>query len=225
MALPVHSQIINRIAKDALKPLGVQQKGRSRFWYSDEGWYTIFAEFQPFSGRKGSTLNMGIHWLWYPQDHWSFDLGGRAAEFVEYEDDDQFSSAMQELVQIAANNFFDCRKHLSSMDGAYRFALSQRASDYTCDWAYLHRAVLAGLNGDDETARRNLDGVYHNEAKREWEFQRNTFVNEMRATLDSAAPLADWVGEKIAITRKLLKLADGWDRSLPQVVDTISLRN
>ena len=224
MALPVHSQIINRIAKDTLKPLGVQQKGRSRFWYSDEGWYTIFAEFQPFSGRKGSTLNVGIHWLWYPQEHWSFDLGGRASEFVEYEDDNQFGSAIQEMAQCAATNFVECRNRLSNMSGAYRFALERGANDRAYDWAYLHRAIMAALNGDFETARRNLDGVYLDETKREWETERNAFIDEMRAILDGGAPLGDWVVEKIFATRKLLKLADNWGGLLPPVPDT-TIRN
>ena len=54
---PDHSKIINKTAKKIFGVYGIKQKGQSRIWLDDNGWFTTVIEFQPFRGRQGTTLN------------------------------------------------------------------------------------------------------------------------------------------------------------------------
>ena len=54
-----HNRIIARAAKRRLEPLGCLQKGRSRTWIDDHGWWIGVVEFQPSGWSKGSYLNVG----------------------------------------------------------------------------------------------------------------------------------------------------------------------
>ena len=67
-----HGRLIAAAAKAALAPLRCKRVGQSRFWYSDEGFWTVSIEFQPSGWAKGSYLNVGANWLWYPKSGWGF---------------------------------------------------------------------------------------------------------------------------------------------------------
>jgi hypothetical protein len=41
-----------------LTPLGLTQRGRSRLWLDDHGWWLIVVEFQPSAWSRGSHLNV-----------------------------------------------------------------------------------------------------------------------------------------------------------------------
>lgn len=49
MAVREADQLIIRAARDVLKPMGLFQKGTSRIWIDDNGWFLILGEFQPSS--------------------------------------------------------------------------------------------------------------------------------------------------------------------------------
>lgn len=73
-----------------MRPIGCVQKGRSRTWLDDHGWWVGVVEFQPHAWARGSFLNVGAAWLWYEQDFWSFDDGAgangcRIEPFHEYQ--------------------------------------------------------------------------------------------------------------------------------------------
>ena len=55
-----HNRVIDAEARQALKPLGLYRKGKSRVWYDDHGWWLIQVEFQPSAWFRGSYLNVGI---------------------------------------------------------------------------------------------------------------------------------------------------------------------
>jgi len=65
MPIPrVHSKIINTSARHAFGPLGIIQKGASRTWLDDHGWWLTVIGFQPSAWSKGTYLNIGAMWLW-----------------------------------------------------------------------------------------------------------------------------------------------------------------
>jgi hypothetical protein len=97
-----HNTIVASAAREALSPLQFQQKGRSRTWLADHGWWLTVVEFQPSSWSKGSYLNVGAHWLWTDSGHLSFDFGYRVAAFERYESDEQFIPAARTLAECAA---------------------------------------------------------------------------------------------------------------------------
>jgi len=70
-------------------------------WLDDNGWWITNIEFQSSSWSKGTYLNVGVCFQWYPNDFFSFDIGYREAEFVEFESEEQFQAAAQEYTEIA----------------------------------------------------------------------------------------------------------------------------
>lgn len=71
-----HSKILAAKTREVLRPAGIIQKGRSRFWYDDKSWYSICIEFVPSKYERGTSLHVGITWLWYPKPYWSYDITG-----------------------------------------------------------------------------------------------------------------------------------------------------
>lgn len=98
----MHEKIIKSIAKKALTPYGIFQKGTSRVWLKDCHYFVIKIEFQPFSGRKGTCLNVGVSFLWEHSiglnDTLSYDFGHRTdLPFIEYINDEQFSQEFEKM--------------------------------------------------------------------------------------------------------------------------------
>src|SRR5437763_13619414 len=101
MAQQPHQRIINESARANLKPIGLIQKGRSRTWLDDHGWWTTVVEYQPSGFGKGTYLNVGVNLHWYPRNYFSFDIGSRVGGFVAYSGDTQFAEAMKETSALA----------------------------------------------------------------------------------------------------------------------------
>lgn len=87
-----HNRLIRDAAKRHLSLLGVQQRGRSRTWIDDRGWWLITVEFQPSSWSRGTYLNVGATWLWYFKNYLSFDLGYRIEGFRDLTGEDAQSA-------------------------------------------------------------------------------------------------------------------------------------
>ena len=106
MAIDPHNQIIKKLCKDILLPLGVFQKGTSRIYIDDNGYFFTVIEFQPSSYAKGTYLNVALHFLWNEREYISFDfpLGAeiRIRNFIEYQNDEQFTREVAKYVQEAA---------------------------------------------------------------------------------------------------------------------------
>jgi len=102
----VHDKLIASAARDILAPLGFRQKGRSRLWFADHGWWLVVVEFQPSGWSRGSYLNVGAKWLWNKVSHWSFDFSfhpaARVSSFCEFETEEQFREASRGLARAAA---------------------------------------------------------------------------------------------------------------------------
>src|SRR5262249_16802956 len=94
---PVHSTLITRSARSMLRPLGLMQKGRSRTWLDDHGWWLCVVEFQPSAWSRGSYLNVGCCWLWQVKGYLSFDEGNRVENFSGFENEAQFADVSDRL--------------------------------------------------------------------------------------------------------------------------------
>jgi hypothetical protein len=81
-----HTRLLTAAARGILRPLGLRQKGRSRTWLDDRGWWVGVVEFQSSSWSKGRYLNVGGMWLWHEHGRdVHFDVGHRVdgAGFIE----------------------------------------------------------------------------------------------------------------------------------------------
>ena len=73
MKMEKHNEIIRDLCREQLLSLEMFQKGRSRVFLDDNGYYLTVVEFQPSAWGKGSYLNVGLHFLWNTWEHISFD--------------------------------------------------------------------------------------------------------------------------------------------------------
>lgn len=106
-----HNKIITQAAREILRPRGLFQKGQSRVWIDDNGWFLIIVEFQPSAWDKGAYLNVAINYLWDRKDYLSFDYGHRVKEFVAFKGDEAtFYSKMLALAQEAFSKVEEYRQ-------------------------------------------------------------------------------------------------------------------
>jgi hypothetical protein len=201
---PEFVRIIEREARAALAPLGVVQKGRSRIWLDDRVWWTTMIEFQPSKYGNASFLNVGVCWLTYAKDYLSFDLGGRLMEATEFADSTQFSKAMRDYAQLAADQVTQLRLSLASPAGALNRVREQLSQPGVHDWERYHAAILAGLAGDIDLARRFLSDLLTDAPLHPWQRERA----ERAATLLAleASGFREQVAKTVIEARMLLKL-------------------
>lgn len=203
MPLPQHTRLINTAAKAALAPLGCIQKGRSRTWLDDHGWWVGVVEFQPSSHSKGSYLNVGACWLWYEKDHLSFDAGHRMEAFQPYSDDAQFAAAATTLAERASQEVTALRERFASP------ALVQawhEASPSASFWTHYHRAVAAGLAGNIDQSRHAFAAVIANTDDRTWAIEAKRRAAELMRCLEVGDGFEAEIMNTVRRTRALLKL-------------------
>src|SRR5690349_2948991 len=106
----VHSKLITEAGRKILKPLGLTQKGRSRFWRDDRQWFITGDEFQSSDWSSGSYLNVGCNWLWQVRDYFAYDVGGRISSFVHFDNSEQFGVVAEAFAYKAAEEIKRYRK-------------------------------------------------------------------------------------------------------------------
>lgn len=124
-----HNKIIRDAANSVLKPNGLFQKGTSRTWIEDNGWYLTVVEFQPSGWAKGTYLNVAIHFLWDDKDYISYDYcihagvyNSRVNDFVAFDGDEgRFFEQVRSLAETAMEKVRQYRQF--------------------CDWEYAQREI------------------------------------------------------------------------------------
>lgn len=212
----IHSKIIAEEATRILKPLGVVQEGRSRFWYDDQGWYCVAIEFQPSSWSKGSHLNVGVHWLWHPSDDWSFDLGYREHNHVVFEGEVQFRQAIVPMVELARGKVLHFRSRLETLPAAYAYVLGRKHWLRNSEWFLFHLAILAGLVGEVERSRRFFGKAIVNRSDVDWFLARNQCIQGYLDLLNDPGKFRCRVEQRISECRSLLRLPARTPPCLPQ---------
>lgn len=198
-----HSKIINALARARLRPLGLQQKGRSRFWCDDCGWHGIAVEFQASSFSKMSYLNVGMSWFWYPCEYWSYDLGYREPDSADFHDEAQFQRDFGRLVDKAIEAIHRYRNSCATLADAYKNALEEHGQLRPGGRPDVHLGLLAGLNGEAEQARGRLSFVAAQESRTEADAAQRAFCEKAMDRLDNVSALRSWVEENVAACRQL----------------------
>ena len=163
---------LNAAAREALRPMGLQRKGRSRTWWDDHGWWLTVVEFQPSGFDKASYLNVGICWLWSaePKEYTSFDLGYRVpGAGGSFESEGHWRAVVEDLVRQAADQVSHYRELVPDLDAAARACVRQeeaRVEDLRQrdaekqvppGWPTWHAAVSSGLAADIDRAVHYFD--------------------------------------------------------------------
>lgn len=149
-----YEKIIRTTAKKILEPEKLFQLGNSRCYLDDNGYFTVQVEFQPVTYMHGSSLNVGVAFLWEAtkelNNTLARDYGGDAGvSFVEYRDDDSFKAEMEVLMKTALEKVKEYRK-FSDMEYAKK-CLQAKIADTPHGqqfWEWYHLAMLCFLKGD-----------------------------------------------------------------------------
>ncbi|SIS40071.1 hypothetical protein SAMN05421639_104511 [Chryseobacterium shigense] len=207
MTPPDHSKIITKTAKRLFSSYGIKQKGKSRIWLDDHGWYTTIIEFQPFSGRQGTTLNIGVNFNWHEQTYFSFDIGCRQdVDFIEYDgNEDRFSKEVEKFCEIALNKALEYRENLQNIHKARSFIVNHT---YTSEdiWGSYHKGTICGLIHDPDERNHYYQKLLQANHPGEW-------LNELKEQVqllmtDSDHTFTETIIEIIKKTRVLKKLPE-----------------
>jgi hypothetical protein len=197
------SKLLLAAARDVLVPLGLVRLGRSRQWVDERGWWTVAVEFQPSGFAKGSFLNVGVMWLWYAKDYWSFDVGHRVEPFTEFESTQQFKPVAEQLADRAARKVCEYREAFPSVHEVAKY-LSGEASKSV--WAAYHAAVSAGVAADVASSTRFFAELGRYPATHAWEKEVQARALALSKHLPDVPAFRAAVTQVVGHSRELHKL-------------------
>lgn len=203
MATAEHTRLITAAARAALKPLGCTQKGRSRIWLDDQGWWLGVVEFQPSSWNRGSYLNVGACWLWNEKDYLSFDAGYRLAPFQPFTNAEDFAQAAQALAERAAAEVLALRERFPTPAHVHGWIATNSSAPL---WSSYHAAVSLGLAGDSERSRQMFAEVIADTHDTEWAIALRQRCVALVQLLQTPGEFAAEVAAGVQRTRRLLGL-------------------
>jgi hypothetical protein len=195
--------MITAAARTVLRPLGCVQKGRSRIWLDDQGWWIGVVEFQPSSWGKGSYLNVGACWLWHEKNFLSFDAGHRVEGFHEFTSEEQFSAAATLLARRAAQEVLALRERFPSVAHASAWITANASPTL---WNTYHSAVLAGLAGEVERSGLLFTEVIADPNDVPWAVELKQRVVGLLHCLESGAGFEQEIAATVGRTRIALGL-------------------
>ncbi|WP_431477184.1 hypothetical protein [Massilia eburnea] len=184
-----HDKIIKEAAVRHLVPIGGVQKGRSRIWLVDCGWYAAIVEFQPSSWSRGAYLNVGAHFLWRPTSDISFDFGYRKEGHAQFVDEEQFAKDADWLAQRAAEEVGLLRTKLHSPLAIHSMTPKNTGEEWIDRF---HRGVSLGLAGRADDAAFVLGSAHEESA-------------QLLPLLSDAAAFEKKIIEQIEVRRNALK--------------------
>jgi hypothetical protein len=207
MAIPEHSKIINKVGGRIFREYGIERKGQSRIWLDDQYWFTTIIEFQPFMGRKGTCLNVGINFHWYEKDFFSFDIGYRQSEFIDFKNEQQFEIEINSLGELALKQTFSLREKLPDLKSAESTILNHKfASDDL--WGNYHRAIICGLNNHTTKSEHYFNLILDSDNEVGWANELKNRVSSLKTELNNISDFQKRIDTIIQNTRNKKKLRE-----------------
>lgn len=215
----VHSRLIAAAAREVLRPLGFQQRGRSRVWFADHGWWLIVIEFQPSAWSRGAYLNVAAKWLWTPTNYWSFDFSigpsSRIEEFRQFEGEEQFAVAARTLAEMAADEATRLRSALATISSVAD-RLAEKAA--RGGWDLYHAGIAAFLAGRQSLAQDYFTRLslpdHDDHARGEWLRELRESAAKYAALSDERERFLALLTDEVKQARHALRLPE-WEGQLP----------
>lgn len=193
-----HNKIITQAAKSVLKKEGLFQKGTSRTWIDDNGWFWIVVEFQPSNWNKGSYLNVAIHYLWSEQDYISYDFGHRVKGFVAFSgDEERFYADMVSLARSAMAKVVEYRG-FRDVEFA-KEQIMQRNGFCSISKELYEKMMICGLTKDKRAKEyylRLLKETEHSELDYDIRY-RNELLEKIMPVIDKPSEFEEYIKSKI----------------------------
>ncbi|MFD8914827.1 hypothetical protein [Streptomyces sp. NPDC059575] len=200
------SRLVAAAARTRLRPFGLQQRGRSRVWLDDHGWWLGVVEFTSPSWSQGSGLHVGAMWLWQDVEHFVFNVSERLSGTEHYRSDQQFAPEAEELalraqsaVQTLRTRFPDLRSVASDLA-----AQPVRRGWF---WEPWNAGVAAALVGDVPLARQRFATVLAEEPIAPWMDAAQQTTRELVAMVEDRDGVRAWALSRVASCRQRLRLS------------------
>lgn len=203
MPQPIHSRLINTAARQILTPFGLHQKGQSRLWFDDHGWWLILVEFQPDNRKQGTYLNIGINWLWFDRNYFAYDMGGRTGSFVAFETEGQFNNDLQKMGNGAVEQVKRYRQKFPSIESVARDLAGKWRKD---NWDLYHAGMACALCGKKSQAIKFFDELTKKPCQYDWEKNLSQKAGQLSQTLMEGNEIHDLAAETVIETRRQLQL-------------------
>ena len=199
-----HTKLLISAAREWLRPLGLVQKGRSRIWFDDQGWWLGLVEFQPSGFSKGSYLNVAVQWLWEEVERMGvYHVPGRLRGFTEFESEEQFEPEAQSMARDAANQIRIYRSLFASFDECADYFRRKGRPAHEELW---HGGVALALAGSPDEAERWFDAYLCSNDDRDWAIERRKRVRKLKSLLGDETAFHDAIEGTIRGTRLRLQL-------------------
>lgn len=202
-----HSKLITMAAKSVLGPIGTVQKGRSRTWLGDHGWWLDVVEFQPSDWTKGAYLNVSCTWLWHVKNYISFDEGKvREMPLQRFHYEQQFADVAGVLARTAKERVLHYRSLFNSIRAVSDFYLD--AEEAPVGWRAFNAAVAHGICGRTDAAL-DLFLAFASTLNTsvEWSRKASEDTKELMSVVRDPNQFRRLIGERVAHTRELQKLS------------------
>lgn len=148
------NKIIKKICKEVF-PSEVFQKGNSRVYLDDNGYYFTMIEFQPYSLKKGAFLNAGLSFFFYKDTGLTFSYSYNnevriGKRFIEYINDEQFEKDIREYV-LLANDYILRYREFANIDYAKEYIVNELNDN---NWNPYIKSMLYFLTNDIENGKK-----------------------------------------------------------------------
>lgn len=201
-----HNKIIAAAAREALAPIGMHRKGRSRTWLLDRAWWLGIVEFQPSAWARGTYLNVSMMWLWQPIDYLTFEVEPRrVGNFVDFDQAPDLPAAIGAVALDAQR----AMTHLAERFGRLSLVINylQTAPRHNDPRYLAHLATAHGLAGTMAAARATFDqAVAAREELTPAPWRATTYLLDARQAATSQAQFRTRALTTIGRTRAALKL-------------------
>jgi len=198
-----HNKLLKKTAKERLTPFRITQKGSSRTFLFDNGWWTIIIEFQPSSYSKGSYLNIGLDFNFYPRDHFAFTYGYRENGFEKANDETAFIKIINDYCDLTITKVDNLKLKFKDVWTAADTFKKHVDND---SWNKFDLAILYGLTGKISDSKKLLLDIKKQKCEYDYEFKRQQFVTDILPWLDNDETFLIKIKELINQTRQLKKL-------------------
>ncbi|NUK26839.1 hypothetical protein [Streptomyces lunaelactis] len=197
-------RIITSAARESLKPLGLAQRGRSRVWIDDHGWWLGVVEFAP-PRTAGSGLHVGAMWLWHDVDHLAFHAETARTGPELFRAEDQFTPLALELGRRAAAEVTVLREKFPALADVARY-LTARPLRRGFLWESFDAGIAAALVGDTDTARDLFERVLREDALAPWMVEAQEKARELHVIAADHDAVTAWVARAVDSCRSKLGL-------------------
>jgi hypothetical protein len=155
-----HNRLLKRVANEVFQPLGLIQKGSSRVWFDDHGWWVVMVMFNASGFGKGSYLVVGSTPLWDPidvvgvayetRDTWDHPHAKSGTKFIDARRPDWWERDVRILAEGAAAHIQAIRATPHDVRTFLAFELEKPTNEML---GQSDLAIAAGLLGMNEVAR------------------------------------------------------------------------